>query len=155
MSTLAERLKTARTQARLSQKQLEDRSGVSQKTVSKLERGDQANSTQIVQLARACRVRAEWLATGEPPMVDQGAITAAESRATYNALSTDALEIARMWQDLPDDRRDHHRASIALESVMHELVGARSLWPKSKEFRNDYQKRFLRVLRGAIKGSEQ
>lgn len=92
-----DRLKHAREEiARLTQKQLEDLTGVSQKTISKLERGDQEGSTAVVQLAIACGVRPEWLAMAQgeavaqpasaslPPMGDahaQGAIGARPPQA--------------------------------------------------------------------------
>lgn len=68
--TLGERLKTARKYAGLTQPQLSDKSGVSQQTISNIETGLQDKSTDIVQLAVACGVRPEWLATYDGEMVD-------------------------------------------------------------------------------------
>jgi len=48
----------------LTQEELARASGVSQKTISKIERGDQAASSAVVQLARACGVTPDWLAEG-------------------------------------------------------------------------------------------
>lgn len=61
---LGTRLRKARIQAGLTQDQLASASGVSQKTISKIERGDQAVSSAVVQLARACGVAPEWLSEG-------------------------------------------------------------------------------------------
>ena len=65
MKTLSERLKYARNQvAKLSQKELSERSGLAQQTISKLERGDACSTTGMVSLARACGVDPVWLADG-------------------------------------------------------------------------------------------
>lgn len=68
--TLAERLKAARKFAGLTQKQLEEKSGVTQQTISNIEQGIQDKSTDVVKLAIACGVRAEWLSEGVGEMAD-------------------------------------------------------------------------------------
>jgi transcriptional regulator with XRE-family HTH domain len=98
---LNKRLQRAREHARLTQKALEGKSGVSQKTISKIERGDQGSSSALVQLATACGVRPEWLATGTGPMVQDTALKVAESAGTYEVkLSTDARDVAMAFQKL-------------------------------------------------------
>jgi transcriptional regulator with XRE-family HTH domain len=67
--TLGERLKTAREFAGLTQKDLEQKSGVLQQMISKIENGKQETSAYVVQLAVACGVRPEWLALGQGEMV--------------------------------------------------------------------------------------
>jgi transcriptional regulator with XRE-family HTH domain len=94
MATLGLRLKKARDHAGLSQKQLQDRAGVSQKTISKIERGDQESSTQVVQLARACGVNVDWLATGRGEMLTMP-LAVQQPPAEYQTLSEESLEIAR------------------------------------------------------------
>lgn len=64
--TLGSRLKKARTDAGLTQEELARAAGVTQKTISKIERGDQVATAAIVQLARACGVTPEWLSEGAP-----------------------------------------------------------------------------------------
>lgn len=64
-----ERLKVARQYAQLTQSELAVKSGVSQVTISKLER-ESDSSSFTVQLAVACGVRPEWLAMEEGEMVD-------------------------------------------------------------------------------------
>ncbi|WP_299312606.1 LexA family transcriptional regulator [uncultured Halomonas sp.] len=75
--TLQTRLKTARAARGLKQKELADRSGVDQTTISRLENGKHAGSGHITQIARALGVDAHWLATGkgtmEPGTQDEGA----------------------------------------------------------------------------------
>lgn len=63
-----DRLKKAREQTGMSQQGLAMKSGVKQATISKIERGDSKSSTHTVELALACGVRPEWLATGEGEM---------------------------------------------------------------------------------------
>lgn len=154
MNTLAERLKKARAHAEFTQPQLEDRSGVSQRTISKIELGKQAKSTQIVQLARACGVRPEWLGAGDGPMEPETAKNqTGEARASYEILSTEALEIARAWQELPPASRASFRQAILLESAIISLVGERALGPRPREFTRDYLNRLTKLLRQ--KGEEK
>lgn len=93
----SERLRFARKEiAKISQKELEARSGVRQQIISRLEQGVQDETPQVVQLAIACGVRPEWLAMAQgdpvakpasaslPPMGDahaQGAIGARPPQA--------------------------------------------------------------------------
>lgn len=64
-----ERLHKARTHARLTQSELAKAAGVSQGTLGELEwRYD--GSAAVVRLAKACGVRAEWLAEGHGDMID-------------------------------------------------------------------------------------
>lgn len=68
--TLAERLRHARKlHAGLTQKDLAERSGVSQQTISNIETGAQTESTDIVPLARACGVSSDWLYDETGPML--------------------------------------------------------------------------------------
>ena len=111
------RLKKARDRAEFTQQQLQLYSGVSQKTISKIERGDQAVSTATVQLAQACGVRPEWLAAGEEPMAPGATHAIEQDRAVYAALSEDAIEIAKQWQNLPKKQRDRLRDQLTVETA--------------------------------------
>lgn len=68
--TLGQRLKASRKYAKLTQIQLQDKSGVPQQTISNIELEIQDKSTDIVPLAMACGVRPEWLAIESGEMVD-------------------------------------------------------------------------------------
>lgn len=70
MSTLAERCKLAREHAGITQHELENRTGVKQATISKIELGKSESTTFAVQIAVACGVRAEWLVLGIGEMLD-------------------------------------------------------------------------------------
>lgn len=111
-----ERLRKARTDAGLSQKQLEAASGVSQKTNSKIERGDQEGSTQVAELARACGVNTDWLAGDRGPMRAGDKVT--EPRAEYQTLSEESLEIARAFDQLQPQARAYIREQVFIYTVI-------------------------------------
>jgi transcriptional regulator with XRE-family HTH domain len=145
MSTLGLRLKKAREHAGLSQKQLEERAGVSQKTISKIERGDQDSSTQVVQLARHLGVNASWLATGEGDMITKP-LGAQQPPAEYQTLSEESLEIARMWDQLAPDRRDWFRQLMALEAIVAKHYPWLMFGRPKRESYNEYERRIERDL---------
>lgn len=65
LNTFGERLLFAREKRGLSQEQLGEKAGVSQVTINHIETGRNASSKKLVDIARALKVPAEWLATGE------------------------------------------------------------------------------------------
>ncbi|WP_042297141.1 XRE family transcriptional regulator [Paraburkholderia bannensis] len=67
MRTLAERLKSCREDAGLSQTALAKRAGVSQSTVANIESGRNQGSKHLVQIAEALAIRVEWLNSGKGP----------------------------------------------------------------------------------------
>jgi transcriptional regulator with XRE-family HTH domain len=99
--TLAERLKSARTHAGLTQKELEEKSGVPQQMISKIENGRQETSAYLVNLAVACGVRPEWLAMDLGEMVD--GLYVADEKIKRAVL---------LMQDLPDYAVDEAIKSI-------------------------------------------
>ena len=69
MSTpLGDRLLQAMSYAGLTQVQLAEQAGVSQQAISRLITGKQKATTDLVALAIACKVRPEWMYSGEGPM---------------------------------------------------------------------------------------
>lgn len=64
MTTFAERVKEERKKAGLNQQQLAKVSGLSQTTISDIERSRNESSRDLVTLAHALNVSAEWLITG-------------------------------------------------------------------------------------------
>lgn len=66
--TLAERLKLARKEEGLSQKALGELIGVSQAAIQKIEVGKAKETTKILDLANALKVRPEWLSSGSGEM---------------------------------------------------------------------------------------
>lgn len=63
-TTLAERLKEARSAQGLTQKALGELVGVSQAAIQKIETGKAEQTTKLVDIARALKVRPEWLGSG-------------------------------------------------------------------------------------------
>jgi len=63
------RIKAARKHAGLTQAELASRAGVTQTSISDLERGKSASSSFTATMAKVCRVSALWLETGEGQMV--------------------------------------------------------------------------------------
>lgn len=66
---IGDRVRRARKNAGLTQKQLGDAVGVRQATISDLEKGESRSSAYLVQIADVCSVSAEWLATGKGEML--------------------------------------------------------------------------------------
>nr|WP_267964128.1 helix-turn-helix transcriptional regulator [Halomonas sp. MCCC 1A11057] len=73
--TIGERVRRARKYAGLTQKQLAEAVGIRQPTLSDLEKGDSRSSAYLVQIARACKVNADWLATGRGEMEASNNVT--------------------------------------------------------------------------------
>jgi transcriptional regulator with XRE-family HTH domain len=139
--SLGARLQKARLHAGLTQKQLEARAGVSQKTISKIERGDQAVSSAAVQLATACGVRPEWLAASDGPML--GPPKVEQPRAKYGALSDEALEVARTWQGLPKSQRDRIREHLYMAAFAAGRSGKSTGVGRARSF-EDFRQRLMR-----------
>ena len=69
MKTLAERLKYARKHRGLTQSALAELIGVSQAAIQKIESGKAYQTTKLVDLANALKVKPEWLGSGEGEML--------------------------------------------------------------------------------------
>jgi phage repressor protein C with HTH and peptisase S24 domain len=67
MNTFSERVRSRRKELGLSQKDLADATGLSQTTISDIERGRNDGSREVVALAKVLRVQAQWLAYGLQP----------------------------------------------------------------------------------------
>ena len=65
-----ERLRQARKHAGLTQQQLAEKVGMTQPSITDLERGKSQSTTMTAELAHACGVNALWLASGEGGMLD-------------------------------------------------------------------------------------
>ena len=71
-TTLAERLREARKAADMTQKALGDAVGVSQAAIQKIETGKASQTTRLLDISKALRIRPEWLSTGQGPMRADG-----------------------------------------------------------------------------------
>jgi transcriptional regulator with XRE-family HTH domain len=65
--TLAERLKERRLELQLTQEDVAKMAGVTQGTIGNLETGDRKNPRELLAIARAVKLRPEWLKTGKGP----------------------------------------------------------------------------------------
>jgi transcriptional regulator with XRE-family HTH domain len=99
-----ERLFQARTKAKLTQPQLAKAAGMAQSTLAELEYIG-SGSSFTAQIANACGVRAEWLANGEGPMVDQPL-----------ELRPEVAAVAKQINDLTDKQR-----AWVLSTLVHVL----------------------------------
>jgi len=103
-----QRLKKAREYAGLTQEQLAEKSGIDQRTISKIERGDQQGTTAIVDLARACNVDPGWLSSGTGDMVIPGSSPPTQGKPpTQGESMRDAVaaRIANIAKRLTDKER--------------------------------------------------
>lgn len=80
---LKDRIKQARKLAKLTQKELADKIGITQPSLSELETGKSLSTSYIASIARACGVDSFWLETGQNRMANQ----INEERATYRTTS--------------------------------------------------------------------
>jgi transcriptional regulator with XRE-family HTH domain len=71
MDTLAERLKTARKNAGMTQSELAAASGISQAAIGKLECGLASNSRHSIAIAQALNVSPNWLVAGDENQLAQ------------------------------------------------------------------------------------
>ena len=92
-TNLAERLKQARMNRGLTQKSLADLIGVSQAAIQKIETGKAANTTRLVDLAKALNVRPEWLSSGNGPMENESSLKEPEPEPEYNVNLTYRVDV--------------------------------------------------------------
>jgi transcriptional regulator with XRE-family HTH domain len=125
--TVGERIKRARSAAKLSRKDLAERAGIPYPTLAGLENGDQKNSTAIPALAQVLGVTAMWLATGrggrealpvkaedhEPPYSAQPLSTASH----LGRLTPAILTHAEKWVRFEEGAGDAYSAEIRAERI--------------------------------------
>ena len=92
--TLAERLREARKAASMTQKTLGDAVGVSQAAIQKIETGRAAQTTKLLDIAKALRVRPEWLSSGTGAMRADGEDDKKPSHINHDVFRVDILDLA-------------------------------------------------------------
>jgi transcriptional regulator with XRE-family HTH domain len=70
VKTIAERIKAVRQELGWSQVQLAEEVGVSQSSIGNIESGFRQRPRELVSIAKALRVSAEWLETGKGPKIE-------------------------------------------------------------------------------------
>ena len=93
-TTLAERLREARKAAGMTQKTLGDAVGVSQAAIQKIETGRAAQTTKLLDIAKALRVRPEWLSSGTGTMRADGEDDKKTSHINHDVFRVDILDLA-------------------------------------------------------------
>ncbi|WP_435392321.1 XRE family transcriptional regulator [Klebsiella pneumoniae] len=92
-TTLAERLREARKAASMTQKTLGDAVGVSQAAIQKIETGRAAQTTKLLDIAKALRVRPEWLSSGTGAMRADGEDDKKPSHINHDVFRVDILDL--------------------------------------------------------------
>ena len=100
MSNFAERVRAARKKAGLSQTQLAGKAGLSQTTISDIERGRNEGSRDVVALARALKVEADWLVNGGNTPKQ-----AKPEKPPLPRLTPDQLMLAEIYPSLPAEKK--------------------------------------------------
>jgi transcriptional regulator with XRE-family HTH domain len=96
VKTIAERLAHAReTVAKLSQDELAQQAGVSQSTIGNIEAGLRKNPRELLAIAKAAGVHAEWLKTGRGPKLLTQAPAPPSIPEDHAALLRDMLDAMR------------------------------------------------------------
>lgn len=93
METFAHRVRQSRKAAGLTQRELALKTGLSQTTISDIERGRNETSADIVALARALRVLAEWLADGKGPRALDAAPQSISNSSPHAREPTDSTSL--------------------------------------------------------------
>ncbi|PLL62937.1 hypothetical protein CWN26_15310 [Klebsiella pneumoniae] len=93
-TTLAERLREARKAASMTQKTLGDAVGVSQAAIQKIETGRAAQTTKLLDIAKALRVRPERLSSGTGAMRADGEDDKKPSHINHDVFRVDILDLA-------------------------------------------------------------
>ncbi|HCH7901616.1 TPA: helix-turn-helix transcriptional regulator [Klebsiella oxytoca] len=93
-TTLAERLREARKAADMTQKALGEAVGISQAAIQKIETGRAAQTTKLLDIANALRVRPEWLSSGTGAMSADRESGKISSRTNQDVFRVDILDLA-------------------------------------------------------------
>lgn len=78
----------------MTQKTLGDAVGVSQAAIQKIETGKAAQTTKLLDIAKALRVRPEWLSSGTGAMRDDGEDDKKPSHMNHDVFRVDILDLA-------------------------------------------------------------
>ncbi|MGM3172471.1 S24 family peptidase [Dickeya lacustris] len=131
-TTLAERLKQARTEAGLSQEALGKAIGQSQASIQKIEKGKTSETTKIFELANVLKVRPEWLSRGVLPM--------RESEPEPVNIKESRLK-AVVWEDVEQDHDEF--VTVPLLNVLLSAGNGSCEVEESSEFSLVFRRYYL------------
>ncbi|MGV3346378.1 XRE family transcriptional regulator [Enterobacteriaceae bacterium LUAb1] len=132
-TTLAERLKSARKEKKLSQKALGEAIGVSQAAIQKIEVGKAKETTKLTDLASILGVRPEWLSSGEGEMRSAEPSNIRETRLS-----------AKVWEDM--ERDFDQFVEIPMLNVALSAGNGSCELEESSEFALVFRKHYLRKI---------
>lgn len=101
--TIGDRVKRARKHAGLNQRDLAKAIGITQPSLSELERGESRSSAYLIQIAAACGIDATWLATGQGEMLSRPRVDEIELHDTEvvdgdEPLRSDEIELPCFYE---------------------------------------------------------
>lgn len=117
MKTIAERIKAVRQELGWSQVQLAEEVGVSQSSIGNIESGFRQRPRELVSIAKALRVSAEWLETGKGPRTERTSLKLVgdDARPSVRALVEYLAEVAA--QQRPTLRKNF--ANLLVDLIEH------------------------------------
>jgi len=107
--TLGERMKIARKEMRLTQKELGKKAGLEQPTIQRLESGKMQGSSKIVEVAYALGVNPVWLVTGNGSMKNESKVAVPTVQKNDIQISNLVLERTSNLEQLIDNQEQKLR----------------------------------------------
>ncbi|EMJ5171315.1 helix-turn-helix transcriptional regulator [Klebsiella aerogenes] len=146
-TTLAERLKEARSKRGLTQKALGELVGVSQAAIQKIETGKANQTTKLVEIANALGVQPEWLSSGEGVM-NTGGEHSAQIQSRNSASDTFRVDVLDLTVSAGPGIINNEFIEI-LRSVEYSEADARQMF----NGRNPDQIRIINVRGDSMSGT--
>ncbi|MDR6207287.1 helix-turn-helix domain-containing protein [Paraburkholderia graminis] len=113
LTSLGERLRFVRALRRTTQAELAEAVGLSQPMIKKIESGSE--TSRVVDLAAALRVRPQWLAKGDEPMEEvEKESTSAATKQEPGALEKAVWRLMRATVGLPAEQTKQLAAAVEL-----------------------------------------
>lgn len=125
--SIGTRIKEARRDKKLTQKQLADKVGIKQPTLSELENGDSAGTTMVASFAAALGVSALWLETGKgdkhPPMELKKVVAVDENDTSFIQIKKVKLRLSAGITGFMFDQDNSDESAISIPKKWIEANG--------------------------------